>query len=223
MFDRNNAGLEVKNMFRVRMSLLIALHVACYIFQAVAEDVKVRPSSGEQILANVTYTMQWNLTGYPPCGGITFSIPWMTPPFTSYLTVDSPWYETMTSTGYQTIVFTEINPTSTTTMITVGYWNAGFLDAPIPGAPPFTMGPFTVMSHAVSLPPLTTPPPTPPPTAAATSGETKTEYVTIYTATYVSTAALPTAYVPTYSTLVVGISVGISTFIHIILCTSYVG
>jgi len=108
------------------------------------------------------------------------------------------WYETMTSTGYQTIVFTEINPTSTTTAITVTYWNAGFLDAPIPGASPFTMGPFTVISNAVSSPPLTTPPPT----TTDESSMTKTVYVTIYTATYVSAAALPASYVPTYAGLV---------------------
>ena len=79
-------------MFSTQKDWLITLQVAFYICHAVAERVQVRPSSGERILANVTYTMQWNLTGYPRCGGITFCIPWMTPPFTSYLTVDSRKY-----------------------------------------------------------------------------------------------------------------------------------
>src|SRR5277367_2734234 len=61
----------------------------------------------------------------------------------------------MTSTGYQTIVFTEINPTSTTTPITMsfnlgdGYFGAVYTE--------YDLGPVTIVSNSVPLPPLTTP------------------------------------------------------------------
>ena len=51
-------------------------------------------------------------------------------------------YETMTSTGYQPVVFTEINPTSTTTTI-VGIYTHLYGEFTIQ----FTFGPFTVVSH----------------------------------------------------------------------------
>ena len=56
------------------------------------------------------------------------------------------WYETMTSTGYKDVVFTEINPTSTTTTISgILCFARGALTAGI------TMGPFTVISHEAEV------------------------------------------------------------------------
>jgi hypothetical protein len=62
---------------------------------------------------------------------------------------------TMTTTGYKNLVFTEINPTSTTTTILVVY-NRLWI-----GAITYTLGPYTVIPHET---PVTTPTPTPPPT-----------------------------------------------------------
>lgn len=53
----------------------------------------------------------------------------------------------MTQTGYQDIVFTEINPTSTTTAITMIY-NPGYYQTI------FTLGPVTIVSNVI---PQTTP------------------------------------------------------------------
>ena len=60
----------------------------------------------------------------------------------------------MTSTGYKEMVFTEINPTSTTTTIVVNY-NRGYV-----GAYVFTIGPFALIQHDVGAPTPTNPNPT---------------------------------------------------------------
>jgi hypothetical protein len=116
-----------------------------FLLSTAAAD-QFRPSSGETILINQPYAMQWNLpTWATPIFQIEFNIPWMTPPFTSTTTVNSckynintgpflltnavsAWFSTMTSADYQVITFTEINPTSTTTDVSLiitegyGYW-----------------------------------------------------------------------------------------------------
>jgi hypothetical protein len=61
----------------------------------------------------------------------------------------------MTTTGYQNIEFTEINPTSTTTPITmeICLYPDFSLDCS-----QYILGPVTIVSNEVSLPPVTTPP-----------------------------------------------------------------
>jgi hypothetical protein len=49
----------------------------------------------------------------------------------------------MTQTGYQDILFTEINPTSTTTMITM-FYNPGY------GQTVFTLGPVTILTNPLT-------------------------------------------------------------------------
>jgi hypothetical protein len=75
----------------------------------------------------------------------------------------------MTTTGYINMVFTEINPTSTTTAITLVYnrlWD---------GASYYTIGPYTVLQHET---PVTTPTPTAAPTTTQLSNPTVTVTVT---------------------------------------------
>jgi hypothetical protein len=62
-------------------------------------------------------------------------------------------YKTMTTTGFKAIVFTEINPTSTTTPITMKFDRNGNFYAPAV----YTLGPVTILTNSVSQPPPGTP------------------------------------------------------------------
>ncbi|OCL14442.1 hypothetical protein AOQ84DRAFT_405903 [Glonium stellatum] len=81
----------------------------------------------------------------------------MTPPYTSTFPVQAPNFITMSTTGYINMVFTEINPTSTTTTILLVY------QPDCCNQKVFTLGPYTVLRHdttpSTPTPPVITPPP----------------------------------------------------------------
>ena len=82
----------------------------------------------------------------------------------------------MTATGYQDIVFTEINPTSTTTPIIMFFCHNPPLYAD--ECDTYTLGPVTIISNSVSLSPVTTPvaaPTTPAATVTVYSSVTVTQ------------------------------------------------
>ena len=116
----------------------------------------------------------------------------------------------MTLTGYQDIIFTEINPTSTTTAITM-FYDPGYYQTV------FTLGPVTIVSNVVrqTTPTITNLEPTTitvVPTVTDATPETKPEF--IYTTTfYVGIDLTPQA------TKNLNISAAISHFRQV--CTSW--
>lgn len=141
-------------LFQTLISLL-------YLPRVLSDDI-FRPSAGEIIPGNATYLVNWNITEYSGAGsskidGIYLAIPNMTPPYTSTFPVQAPNFITMSTTGYINMVFTEINPTSTTTTILLVY------QPDCCNQKVFTLGPYTVLRHdttpSTPTPPVITPPP----------------------------------------------------------------
>lgn len=148
------------------LHILISL---LYLPQVLSDNI-FRPSAGELIPGNATYPVNWNITEYAGAGntridGIYLAIPNMTPPYTSTFPVQAPNYITMTTTGYINMVFTEINPTSTTTTILLVYEPNCCI------AKTFTLGPYTVLRHDTT-PSTPTPPVTQPPAQGAQPTQT---------------------------------------------------
>lgn len=101
-----------------------------------------RPLQGQQILGNTTYQVQWNISAYgsntqQEWEGVYFKVPKLIP-YTSTLSTESPNFLTMTTTGYVNMIFTEVNPTSTTTAILLVHNKIGHS---------FTAGLYTVIQH----------------------------------------------------------------------------